>query len=373
MKKNLFLKSAAVVMLVGGLVSCSETVVPGDLLDASAFETEIDGKPVSLYTISNGEITAQITNYAGYIVGLYVPDKDGNYDNVVSHNNTIEEYLAPSRNPLGAALGRYANRIANATFTLDGTEYNLVKNNGENTLHGGLKEFNHLVWDVDEVNASSLVLSCTLEDGLEEFPGNLKTVLTFSLTKDNALSINYEAVTDKPTVCNLSHHVYFNLDGAGTGEVLEHELMVNADSITEVDGALIPTGNILPVEGTVFDFRKPVLIGDRQVATQPVVPGQPMPEIPEGMVRSYDQNFCLNHTAEGIVELVATLYSPKTGRFMEVLNNQPGLQVFTGNKVAIALESQKYPDSPNHPEFPSTVLRPGEKYNHTIEYRFSIK
>lgn len=379
MKKILFRFSvvAGVTALVLGLVSCKKTIAPGELLDASAFETEIDGKPVSLYTITNGKITAQVTNFGGYVVGLFAPDKDGNYANVVGHNDNIEQYKSFSMNPVGSALGRFANRIGNASFTLDGVEYQLTKNNGQHILHGGSKGFGNIVWDVEKVTGNKVVFSCLLEDGLDGFPGNLKTYLTFSITKDNGLSIDYKATTDKATVCNMSHHAYFNLEGMDAENTLDHVLMIDADYITESDRSLIPTGNLLPVDGTVYDFRQPVRIGDRQFASPAgfgrPVPGAPMPEIPEGMVRSYDQNFCLNHSSSDKVELVASLYSPKTGRLMEVLNNHPGMQLFTGNRKAVAMESQMFPDSPNHPEFPNTVLRPGETYHHNVVYRFSVK
>lgn len=361
--------------LLCGLCACSPAEAPGNLLDKSAFETEIDGKQVSLYTITNGKISAQITNYAGYIVGIYVPDKDGCYDNVVSHNDNIQQYLAPSRNPLGAALGRYANRIGNASFTLDGVEYNLTKNNGANTLHGGTKGFDHTVWDVEKVSKDKLVLSCVLPDGTDGFPGNLKTYLTFAVTKDNGVSVSYKATTDKATVCNLSHHVYFNLNGFPAQDVNDHVVSINADAITETDRALIPTGKLLAVDGTAYDLRGEVRLGDRQFTMTPgsFSPGMPFPEVPEGMVRSYDNNFCLNHSKAGKVECVASVYSPASGRLLEVFNNQPGLQLYTGARVALALESQLYPDSPNHPEFPSATLRPGETYNHTVIYKFSTR
>ena len=361
-----------------GVIAKAQTAAPGDLLDKSDFETEIDGKPVSLYTITNGRITAQITNFGGYIVGIYTPDRDGNYTNVVGHNDNIQQYRTFSRNPVGSSLGRYANRIGHASFTIDGTEYNVTRNNGEHSLHGGSKGFDHTVWDVEEVNDDSVVLSCVLEDGLDGFPGTLKTFLTFSITEDDGVSVNYSATTDKPTVCNLSHHVYFNLNGFPAENTLDHVIWINADSITETDSSLIPTGKLLPVEGTAYDFRKPVALGDRQVAMPAgrgaFGPGAQAPAVPEGMVRSYDQNFCLNHTGDGSLDLVASAFSPTSGRVMEVLNDQPGLQFFTGNRLAFAMESQLYPDTPNHPEFPgSATLRPGETYHHTVIYRFSTR
>ncbi len=376
MKQSSFFKRVAGCALA--LLCCisvkAQTTAPGDLLDKSAFETEINGKPVSLFTITNGRITAQVTNYGGYIVGIYTPDKDGNYTNVVGHNDSIQQYQSFSRNPAGASLGRYANRIGNATFTLDGTTYNLTKNNGENCIHGGRNGFDHTVWDVEEVNERSVVLSCILEDGADGFPGNLKTFLTFSITDDDGVSIGFKATTDKPTVCNLSHHVYFNLDGFPAESYLNHIVWINADAITEVDNTLLPTGKLLPVQGTPFDFGRPAAIGDRQVSSPAGrgEPGAPAPVIPEGKVRVFDHNFCLNHTVDGAVEKVASVYSPASGRYMEVFNDQPGLQFYTGNRLAFAMESQLYPDTPNRPEFPgNAVLRPGETYHHTIIYKFS--
>ena len=363
MKKITLLTSAAIcaLALFCSISANAQTKAPGDLLDKSDFEMEINGKPVSLYTITNGRITAQVTNFAGYIVGIYTPDKDGNYTNVVGHNDNIQQYQTFSRNPVGAALGRYANRIGNATFTLDGVEYNVTKNNGQHTLHGGSKGFDHTVWDVEEVTENSVVMSCVLEDGVDGFPGTLKTFLTFSITDD---------------------HVYFNLNGFPAENALDHVICINADAITETDNTLIPTGKLLPVEGTPYDFRKPVKLGDRQAATPagrggfggPGGPGAQAPAIPEGMVRSFDQNFCLNHSEEGKVEVVASVYSPTSGRVMEVLNDKPGLQFFSGNRVAVAMESQLYPDTLNKPEFPgNAVLRPGETYHHTVVYRFSVR
>lgn len=371
----MMISAAATILMMAGGCSVSSKLAPGELLDAAAFETEIDGKPVSLYTISNGVVTAQITNFGGYIVGIYAPDRDGNYKNVVGHNDSIQQYQGFSRNPCGSALGPFANRIANATFTLDGVTYNLTKNNGQHILHSGQHGFGNIVWDVEKVTASKLVLSCLSEDGVDGFPGNVKTYLTFSITKDNGLQLSYEATTDKATVVNMSHHAYFNLDGVGEGDILEHVLTVNADRITEADPTNIPTGKLLPVEGTVYDFRQGVRLGDRQ-ASMPMgrpAPGTPMPQVPEGMVRSYDINFCLNHTAPAKLEPVASLYSPKSGRLMEVINDHPGMQLYTGARTALAMESQMFPDSPNHPDFPSTTLRPGEKYRHTVIYRFSVK
>lgn len=409
MKTTGIIKSALVcaIALMCGVPAKAQTKAPGNLLNPSDFETEIAGKKVSLYTITNGTVTAQVTNYAGYIVGIYAPDKDGNYDNVVGHNDNIQQYQGFSRNPCGAALGRFANRIANASFTLDGVKYELTKNNGQHILHGGTKGFDHSVFDVVSATDNAVVMSIDLADGLDGFPGNMKAIVTFSITPDNGVSIDFKAATDKPTVCNLSHHVYFNLNGfAEDPQILSHMISINSDKVTEVDPGLIPTGKLLAVDNTPFDFRKEVKLGDRQVAA-PAMPmgfGGPRPgagpgagprpgagpgagapaarpqmppqqPVPEGMVRNYDQNFCLNHSAEGALERVATLYAPESGRYMEMISDQPGLQLYTGNRAGIAMESQLYPDTPNHPEFPGEcgVLRPGEIYSHTVIYKFSVK
>lgn len=337
------------------------------LLESSNFKSVIDGKETDLYTITNGVVTAQITNYGGFIVSLVSPDKYGNNANIVTRYNKIGEYQRYNLGRVGPALGRFANRIANAQFTLDGEVYNLTKNNGQNILHSGLKGFDHTVWDVVSNNDSTLVLSCVSADGTDGFPGNLTTTLTYSLTYDNGLSIKYEATTDKPTVVNLSNHAYFNLDGIGVGDILDHILTINADKITEASRDGIPTGKFVDVENTLYDFRKGCRIGDRQMDMKGFRWGQKV-EIPEGKVMNYDNNFCLSHATDA-VEKVATLHSPKSGRTLEVWNNHPGLQVYSGARTAIALESQMYPDSPNHNEFPSTVLRPGQTYSHTCIYK----
>ncbi len=375
--KNLskvFMAVAAVVFCVSA--SAAKPKFP--LLDSAPYDTVIDGQKVALYTIQKGKVAAQIINYGGFVVGLYAPDKNGEYANLVNHYDNIKQYFNYNMGMIGPALGRYANRIANGKFTLDGVEYNITKNSGQHTLHGGTKGFDHTVWTVVKVKKDKLVLSCVLPDGLDGFPGTLTTTLTYSITKDGGLQISYEATTDKATVVNLSNHTYFNLDGTGNGDIMDHELMINAGFITETDRSNIPTGDYGIVDGTPYDFQKPVRIGDRQYSPAPGQGGRGGfggfgGQVPEGMVRNYDNNFCLIHEQQGKVEKVATLYSPKSGRFMEVWNNHPGLQVYTGARTAIALESQMYPDSPNHDIFPSTTLRPGEKYQHTVIYKLSVK
>lgn len=354
-------RSAALEAILKG-----EKVVP--LVDAEAFKATIDGKQTNLYTISNGVVTAQITNYGGFIVSIASPDKNGNYANIVTHYNKISDYQHFNLGMVGPALGRFANRIAGAQFSLDNKVYTLTKNSGNNILHSGRNGFGKTVWDVVKHDGRTLVLSCVSADGTDGFPGNLTTTLTYSIDSDNGLCIKYEAVTDKPTVVNLSNHAYFNLEGAGADNIWDHILMVNADNITETNSEGIPSGKLLKVENTPYDFRKGCRIGDRQLVTIPNVRLGQKVEIPEGKVFNYDSNYCLNHTSAN-VEKVATLHSPQSGRTLEVWNDHPGLQVYTGARTAIALESQMYPDSPNHPEFPSTVLRPGETYTHTCIYR----
>ena len=375
--KNLS-KVLLAVAAVAFCVSASAAKPKFPLLPTAPYDTIIDGQKVALYTIQKGKVAAQIINYGGFVVGLYSPDKNGEYANLVNHYDDIHQYMRYNMGMIGPALGRYANRIANGKFTLDGVEYNITKNSGQHTLHGGAKGFDHTAWKVVKAKKNKLVLSCVLPDGLDGFPGTLTTTLTYSITKDGGLQISYEATTDKATVVNLSNHTYFNLDGAGNGDIMDHELMINAAFITETDRSNIPTGDWGLVDGSPYDFQKPVRIGDRQYSPAPAQGGGRggfggFGQVPEGMVRNYDNNFCLIHNEQGKVEMVASLYSPKSGRYMEVWNNHPGLQVYTGARTAIALESQMYPDSPNHDSFPSTVLRPGEKYQHTVIYKLSVK
>ena len=341
-------------------------------IDSAPFDTIVDGRQIGLYTIKKGGVAAQITNYGGFIVTLFAPDREGKYANLVTSYPSIKQYLRYNLGQVGPAVGRYANRISNAQFTLDGQTYQLTRNNGRHTLHGGSQGFDHAVWDVVEHAADRLVLKCVLPDGTDGFPGTLTTLLTYSITDDNALAVSYSATTDKTTVASMTTHSYFNLNGVGSGDILGHELTINADNITESDRELIPTGKLTPVEGTPYDFRKPVKIGDRQVAMQGFGFGR-RPEVPEGKVMQYDTNFCLNHTAGEKVEKVAEVYAPESGRVMEVWNNHPGLQLYTGARTSIALESQMYPDSPNRPEFPSVRLEPKDVYSHICLYKFSVR
>ena len=372
-------KIAILMAAVAAFFSCapkSEVV----LLPAADFEKEIDGKQVALYTLQEGDITMQVTNFGARVVTLWTPDKKGNHEDIVLGYNKIDTYVNnPGERFLGAVVGPYANRIANGTFTLDGVTYELPKNNNGQTLHGGLKGLDMVVWDVDTVTASSIVLSYLRPDGQEGMPGNLKIVMTYTLTPDNEFRVDYLAETDETTHVNISHHSFFNLKGEGNGTINDHVLYINASRTTPVDANLIPTGEIVEVEGTPFDFREPKAIGQDVNAENE--------QLKNGA--GYDHNWVLDRkTADGL-ELAASVYEPASGRYMEVWTDQPALQFYGGNffdgttegkygrtlnyRESIALETQKYPDTPNHANFPSTLLNPGEKYTHVCVYKFSAK
>jgi aldose 1-epimerase len=322
----------------------------------------------------------QVTNFGGRVVALWVPDRDGKYQDIVLGSPNIAEYLVPKGERfLGPVVGRYANRVANGRFSLDGAQYTLPQNNNGQTLHGGLKGLDRVVWNVDKVDASSITLSHLSPDGSDGFPGNLAIKMTYTLTPENEFVISYEATTDKATVVNLSHHGIFNLRGEGRGTTNNHILTINADAITPVNEVLIPTGKLLPVAGTPFDFRQPHAIGERIDATHEQLK----------MGAGYDHNWVLARKSAGGVEFAARLFEPESGRVMEVWTDQPGLQFYSGNffdgkpigkhgqphrwREGIALETQKFPDGPNQPSFPSTRLNPGETYTHKAIYKFSVK
>ena len=351
-----------------------------ELIPASSFETEVDGKQVSLYTLAAGDLTMQVTNFGGRVVTLWTPDKDGNYEDIVLGYNNIETYVNnPGERFLGAVVGPYANRIADGTYTIGEDTYTFPKNSNGQTLHGGLKGLDLVVWDVDEVTDSTLVLSYLHEDGAEGMPGNLKIVMTYALTSDNEFKVDYLAETDKSTHVNISHHSFFNLKGEGNGTINDHILYINASNTTPVNAALIPSGEIADVTGTPFDFRQAKAIGqDLEVENEQLANGG-----------GYDHNWILDRQTADRMELAASVYEPASGRFMEVYTDQPALQFYGGNffdgttegkygkalryRESMALETQKYPDTPNHSNFPSTLLNPGETYTHSCVYRFSVK
>ena len=357
---------------------CSKSSVT--LFPVSDFETTVDGKEVSLYTLKSGDLTMQVTNFGGRVVSLWAPDKDGNYEDVVLGYNDIGSYVNNvGERFLGAVVGPYANRIAGGTYTIGEETYNFPQNNNGQTLHGGLKGLDMLVWDVDQVTDDTIVLSVLCPDGLEGMPGNRKIVMTYSLTPDNEFKVSYCAQTDKATHMNISHHSFFNLKGEGNGTINDHVLYINASKTTPVDAVLIPTGEIADVTGTPFDFREPKAIGkDLEVENEQLTNGA-----------GYDHNWVLDRKTDGELELAASVYEPASGRYMEVWTDQPALQFYGGNffdgsvtgkygkplkyRESIALETQKYPDTPNHAHFPSTLLNPGETYTHICVYKFGVK
>lgn len=363
------------------LAACGTKTDKPALLDASAFSTEVDNKPVALYTLESGNgLYMQVTNLGGRVVSLFAPDKTGKYEDVVLGFNNIDSYLHnPGERYLGPVVGRYANRIARGQFMLDGVTYQLPLNNNGQTLHGGLTGLDMVAWNVDEVTDNEIKMSYVSPDGTDGFPGNLTVRMTYTLTPQNEFKIHYEATTDKPTVVNLSHHGLFNLKGEGNGTILDHIVTLNASHITPVDSVLIPTGEIAPVEGTPFDFRTPHAIGERIDADNQQLKN----------ARGYDHNWVVDRKTANEVEWVATVEEPASGRVMEVWSDQPGVQFYTGNffdgkvtgkygrtqnfREALALETQKFPDSPNHPNFPSTRLNPGETYTQTCIYKFYTK
>ena len=339
-----------------------------------------DGRPVILYTLTNSHgVEVRAMNYGGIMLSLRVPDRKGQLADVVLGHEKLEGYI-PNPPFLGAIVGRYANRIANGTFTLDGKTYNLPKNDGPNTLHGGVtRTFDKVTWDGAPLKGKSgVAFTYVSKDGEEGFPGNLKTTVTYTLTDSNELVIDYEATTDKATPINVSQHSYFNLKGEGNGDILDHEIMINADKFTPVDKNLIPTGELRPVKGTPFDFTASTKIGARiEDNYEQLVLGH-----------GYDHNFVLNRKGAGL-SLAARVYEPTTGRVLEVSTTQPAVQFYTGNfldgsvtgkeghvykrRYGLCLETQHYPDSPNHPDFPSTILKPGEKFHQTTVFKFSAK
>jgi aldose 1-epimerase len=331
-----------------------------------------DGTAVNIYTLSDGKIEARITNYGGIITSLRAPDRNGKLDDIVLGYDSLDQYIAKTAY-FGAIIGRYANRIAHGTFQLDGKIYHIPKNDGDNTLHGGIRGFDKVVWTAREIK-DGIELTYVSKDGEEGFPGTLTTTVRYTLD-GGALRIEYSATTDKDTVLNLTNHCYFNLAGQANGEVLGHVLDINASRFTPVDASLIPTGEIRSVEGTPFDFRKPHAIGERIDADNE--------QLHFGM--GYDQNFVLDH-GEGELVQAAEVYEPTTGRILKVLTTEPGVQFYSGNhldgsitgkqgrvykpRVAFCLETQHFPDSPNHPNFPTTELRPGQKFHSVTVFEF---
>lgn len=364
------------------LLSCTgepSTRNPELPVDREDFQTEINGKQTDLYILQNRNgMKLAITNYGGRIVSWMATDRDGKFDDVVLGFGNIEGYLNANAVYHGALIGRYGNRIAGGRFRLDGREYTLATNNGPNHLHGGPGGFHNVVWEAEQLDEQHLRLEYYSEDGEECYPGNLQVQVLYILTDANELKVDYTAVTDKPTVVNLTNHAYFNLGGAATGTINDHLLTLNADRYTPVDTTLIPTGELAPVENTPFDFREPIPIGERVEADHT--------QLEHG--NGYDHNFVLNKQVEGALALAARAVDPESGRQLEIRTTEPGIQFYGGNfmdgsdigkkgepyefRTAFALEPQHFPDSPNKPSFPSTVLRPGALYHTLTLYKMSI-
>lgn len=369
-------------LMVAAALLASATMASAELKIEKAPFGEVEGQPVDLYTLTNANgLVMTVTNYGGIVVSLTVPDKAGNLGDIVLGFSAVADYVKNSPY-YGCIVGRYGNRIGKAKFSLDGQEYTLAANNGENSLHGGVKGFDKVIWAAKEVktdNAVGVELKYLSKDMEEGFPGNLDATVTYWLTNDNEFKIEYAATTDKPTVVNLTHHSYFNLAGEGSGDILGHELTINADTYTPVDQGLIPTGKLEPVEGTPMDFRTATAVGARIDAD--------FEQLKFG--KGYDHNWVLNRKSAGDMELAATVFEPKSGRVMEVLTTEPGLQFYAGNflddsrtgksgkvngfRTGLCLETQHYPDSPNKPDFPTVVLKPGETYKTSTIYKFSTK
>ena len=374
-RRQIVLSAVAVIIMFSSCETANKDYVP---VARDAFQVMHNRKQIDLFTLQNSNgMIVQITNYGGKIVSIIVPDREGNMGDVCLGYESAEEYIQGIAS-LGATMGRFANRIANAQFTLNDSTYHLAKNNGEHTIHGGAEGFRYKVWDSKQLDEQNVELSYFSKDGEEGFPGNLTLKVLFTVTNENELKLTYHATTDMPTVLNVTNHAFFNLAGEGVGDVLDHKLMVNADSFTPVDAAAIPLGNVQNVGGTPLDFTEMKRIGERIDADFEQMKH----------VGGYDHNFVINKK-ENELALAALLYEPVSGRVMEVKTTEPGIQVYTansltdkdtgkggkvyGSKSSICLETQHYPDSPNHPDFPSTVINPGDDYVSTTIYKFSVK
>ena len=364
----------------GGSLSSADDRIPSKRTEVVAM---VEPGPSSfkaameLYTLSNGRITAKVTNFGAVLVSLEVPDRDGKKADVVLGFDELSDYEV-NKPFFGSTVGRFANRIGGAKFTLNGKEYQVAANDGTNSLHGGVKGFNKHPWTAEEVTPTSVRLALVSPDGQEGYPGNLRVQVTYTVTPDDALRIDYEAKADAATPINLTHHSYFNLAGPASKSILDHELTLSADTYTPSDAGMIPTGQIAPVAGTPLDFTKPAKIGDRIKE----IPGQP---------GGYDHNFVVREGGKATEKpvLAALVSEPTSGRVMEVLTTEPGVQFYSGNFLdgtvtgkgggkyvknhGFCLEAQHYPDSVHQPDFPSTILQPGETYTQTTVYKFSTK
>jgi aldose 1-epimerase len=372
----MFRKGAArTFAILCGLVMCMLVAEARTQVTKAPFGKMPDGTMVDLYSLQDGTIEARIMTYGAIVVSLNVPDRNGKLDDVVLGYDSPDKYI-PNSAFFGAVIGRYANRIAHGEFKLDGETYSAPKNDGDNTLHGGTRGFDKVIWRAKPIE-NGIELTYFSKDEDQGFPGTLTAVVRYTLA-GNTLRIDYSATTDKDTVVNLTNHSYFNLAGQGQGDILQNEIKINASRYTPIDATLIPTGELKSVDGTPFDFRKLTSVGSHI--------GDDDEQLRNG--KGYDHNWVLDIPAGKMGE-AAKVYEPKTGRVMEVFTTQPGIQFYTGNfldgsivgkggrvygyRSALALETQHFPDSPNHANFPSTELKPGEMYHQVTEFRFSIK
>ena len=369
--KNIILSAAAIMM-----ISCaSNQRLSLSGLDRNDFDTIVNNQKIMLFTLHNGEMEACVTNYGGRIVSLMVPDRDGTLRDIVLGHDNIHEYTATDDN-FGATIGRYGNRIRQGQFTLDSAQYRLPQNNFGHCLHGGSKGFHHSVWKVENISDSLIVLTLNSPDGEAGFPGNLLVRIIYTLTSDNSLKISYAAVTDKPTVVNLTNHSYFNLSGNPGQNINDEIVFINASEYIPIDSTFIPLGEIASVENTPFDFRYGKSIAD-------ALGDESNQQLQNG--KGFDHNMVLDNDGTA----VASVYDSNSGIVMDVFTDQPGIQFYIGNfldgtargkkgiyyprRSAICLETQHYPDTPNHPEWPDTRLNPGETYATTTIYKFSVK
>jgi aldose 1-epimerase len=353
------------------------TVTSQSKVTKQPFGKTEDGTPVELYTLQDGKLTVRIMTYGGIVVSLEVPDRDGKPADVVLGFDSLDGYIKTGNKPyMGAIIGRFANRIAGGTFQLNGKTFHVPRNDGDNALHGGLIGFNKKVWEAREIN-NGVELTYVSKNGEQGFPGTLTTTVRYTVS-GNELRIEYSATTDADTVLNLTNHSYFNLKGQGNGNILDHQMKINAHRFTPTNANLIPTGELAPVAGTPFDFLKSTVIGLRIDADNQQLK----------LAHGYDHNWVLDGDGRK-VEVAAEAYEPTTGRVLEVLTDQPGIQFYTGNfldgtitgkggkvynkRDAFCLETQHFPDSPNHPEFPTTKLRPGETFHSVTTFRFSAR
>jgi aldose 1-epimerase len=349
------------------------TVTAKTRVAKAAFGHTPEGTPVELYSLLEGKVAVRIITYGGIIVSLRTPDRNGKLDDVVLGCDSVKQYVEQTAH-FGGIIGRYANRIAHGTFQLDGSTYSIPKNDGDNALHGGIRGFDQVVWAAKQI-PNGVELTYVSKDGEQGFPGTLTTTVRYTLS-GGALRMEYSATTGKDTVLNLTNHSYFNLKGQGKGDILGHVLKIDASRITPVDATLIPTGELKSVEGTPFDFRTPHAIGERIDADDPQI----------RLGHGYDHNFVLDH-ASGQLDEAAEVYEPTTGRILRVLTTEPGVQLYTANfldgsikgkeghvynrRFAFCLETQHFPDSPNHPSFPATELKPGQEFHSVTVFEFS--